>query len=139
MNRLLVMAIFAIVLGPFAVAGAQPNPSNDAVVHQVLQQALADKPETDVVVITVEYAPGGSTPPHAHPGDTYGYVLEGAVVSQVGDEKPRTYTAGQMFTELPNQHHMVSRNASATEPAKLLVFMIAPHGEKLTTMLPSGH
>lgn len=47
MNRLLVLAIFAIVLGPFAVAGAQPNPSNDAVVHQVLQQALADKPETE--------------------------------------------------------------------------------------------
>jgi hypothetical protein len=36
----------------------------------------------------------------------------------------------------PHEHHVVSKNASTTEPARLLVFMITPHGVPLTTMLP---
>jgi quercetin dioxygenase-like cupin family protein len=63
--------------------------------------------------------------------------LKGAVVSQLGDEQPHTYTEGQMWSETPHQHHNVSKNASATEPARLLVFLIAPKGAQLTTMLPA--
>jgi hypothetical protein len=32
-------------------------------------------------------------------------------------------------------HHMNAKNASSTEPAKLLLFMIAPHGAQLKTYL----
>ena len=87
-------------------------------------------------MITVDYPPGGSTPPHEHPGYTYAYVLEGAVVSQLDDQKPETYRVGDMWTEKPRQHQMVSKNASTNAPARLVVFMIAPHGVPLTTMLP---
>ncbi len=48
------------------------------------------------------------------------------------------FTQGQMWSELPNERHMVSKNASTTQPAKLLVFFIVPHGAKLTTLLPSS-
>jgi quercetin dioxygenase-like cupin family protein len=50
----------------------------------------------------------------------FAYVLEGSVVSQVGDEKPMTYTKG-----------LVSKNASQTEPAKLLVFLLSQDGESI--------
>jgi len=40
-----------------------------------------------------------------------------------------------MCTEMPHEHHVVSKNASASEPARLLVFFIAPHGALLTTFL----
>jgi hypothetical protein len=63
------------------------------------------------------------------------YVLEGAVISQLDDQPPQSYATGQMWSEAPHQRHMVSKNASATAPAKLLVFMIAPHGQKLTDFL----
>ena len=33
-----------------------------------------------------------------------------------------------MWKELPHQHHVVSKNGSATAPAKLLVFFITPRG-----------
>ena len=62
---------------------------------------------------------------------------EGAVVSQLDDQPPQTYTTGQMWSEAPHQHHVVSKNASATAAAKLLVFMIAPHGQNLTKFLPA--
>ena len=100
-----------------------------------MTQPLADQPGTDITVLTVDYPPSGSTPPHEHPGHTYAYVLEGAVVSQLDDQPQQTYTTGQMWSEAPHQHHMVSKNASATAQAKLLVFMIAPHGQKLTDLL----
>ena len=37
-------------------------------------------------------------------------------------------TAGQTFYENPNDIHSVSKNASATEPAKILVFFIKESG-----------
>ena len=102
-----------------------------------MRHPLADQPGTDVVVITVDYPPGGTTPPHETPGHTYAYVLEGSVVSQLDDQPLQTFSAGQMWSELPHEHHMVSRNASSTAAAKLLVFFIAPHGQKLTEFLPA--
>ena len=128
---LLWVSLLALVTG----ANAQTAPASAGVVHVLMVQSLADQPGTDVTVLTVDYPPGGSTPPHEHPGHTYAYVLEGAVVSQLDDQPPQTFTTGQMWSEAPHQHHMVSKNASATAPAKLLVFMIAPHGQKLTEFL----
>ena len=130
-------ALALVVLG-LSTAVAQALPGTSAgVVHELMRQPLADQPGTDVVVITVDYPPGGATPPHEHPGYTYAYVLEGAVVSQLDDQPQQTFSAGQMWSELPHQHHMVSRNGSMTAPAKLLVFFIAPHGAKLTEFLPA--
>jgi len=62
-----------------------------------MSQALPSQPGTDVTIITVDYPPGGSTPPHEHPGYTYAYVLQGAVVSQLDDQRPITYKAGAMW------------------------------------------
>jgi hypothetical protein len=67
-------------------------------VHVLMTRPLADQPGTDVTVLTVDYPPNGSTPPHEHPGHTYAYVLEGAVVSQLDDQPPQTYTTGQMWS-----------------------------------------
>jgi quercetin dioxygenase-like cupin family protein len=129
-----VPAIAAMLLATGATLEAAP-PAFEGVVHLVMSQALPSQPDTDVTVITVDYPPGGSTPPHEHPGYTYAYVLQGAVVSQLDDQKPITYEAGSMWSETPHEHHLVSKNASGAEPARLLVFFLAPHGAPLTTFL----
>ena len=123
-----------MLLATSATVEAAP-PASEGVVHVAMSQALPSQPGTDVTVITVDYPPGGSTPPHEHPGYTYAYVLQGTVVSQLDDQKPITYKAGAMWSETPHEHHIVSKNASAAEPARLLVFFIAPHGAPLTTFL----
>ncbi|HUI82198.1 MAG TPA: cupin domain-containing protein [Bryobacteraceae bacterium] len=83
--------------------------------------------------VEVSYGPGESSAAHRHPGITIAYVLEGEIRSKVGDEPERTYLAGQMFLETPGQLHAVSRNASASTPAKLLAILLAKKGQQLTT------
>ncbi len=76
---------------------------------------------------------GGSSKAHRHPGLTFAYVLEGEIISKVGDEPETTYKTGEMWMETPDQLHAVSRNASATKPAKLLAILLAPKGKALST------
>jgi quercetin dioxygenase-like cupin family protein len=117
--------------------GTAPTTAADRAggVHELMRQPLSDRPGTDIVVITVDYPPGGATPPHEHPGETYAYVLEGAVTSQLDKQPVRTYTTGQMWSESPHLRHMISKNASTTSPARLLVFFVVPHGTNLTKFL----
>ena len=83
--------------------------------------------------VEVSYGPGESSPSHRHPGITIAYVLEGEIRSKVGDASEKTYQAGEMFLETPNQLHAVSGNASKTRPAKLLAILLAEKGKTLTT------
>ena len=86
-----------------------------------------------VTAVEVNYAPGGTSTAHRHPGITIVYVLEGEIRSKVGDGPEQTYSPGQMFLETPRQLHGVSRNASDTKPAKFLALLLAEKGKPLTT------
>jgi quercetin dioxygenase-like cupin family protein len=82
--------------------------------------------------VLVEYKPGGSSAAHRHPASAFIYatILEGAVVSQVNDGPEITYRAGENFSENPGDRHGVSRNASATAPAKLLAVFVVDTGAR---------
>jgi quercetin dioxygenase-like cupin family protein len=97
-------------------------------VTSLMSQALTDMPGKEGLMITVEYAPGGSDPIHRHNAHAFLYVLEGAVVMQVQGGQEVTLTPGQTFYEGPNDVHIVGRNASSTQPAKFLVFLVKPQG-----------
>ena len=75
-------------------------------------------------MLTVVYPPGASDPIHRHNAHAFVYVLEGSVVMQVKGGKEVTLTPGQTFYEGPHDVHVVGRNASATRPAKFLVFLV---------------
>ena len=88
----------------------------------------------EVTVSHVDYPPGRVGNMHHHAGFVLAYVLEGAVITKIsgqGDEK--TYNKGQMFYEQPGATHEVSKNASQTQPAKLLAMIFAKKGSTLTT------
>jgi quercetin dioxygenase-like cupin family protein len=89
---------------------------------------LPDSPGKEALLITVEHAPGGSNPIHRHNAHATVYVLEGSVVMQVKGGKEVTLTPGQTFYEGPDDIHIVDRNASSTQPAKFLVFIIKDKG-----------
>jgi quercetin dioxygenase-like cupin family protein len=86
-----------------------------------------------VTAVEVSYAPGQASAAHRHPGITIAYVLEGEIRSKIGDGPEQSYTVGQMFLETPGELHAVSRNASSTQPARLLAVLLAPKGQPLTT------
>lgn len=93
-------------------------------VTQLLSKDLTDLPGKEGLMITVEYAPGGSDPVHRHNAHGFIYVLEGSVVMQVRGGKETILTPGQSFYEGPDDVHIVGRNASQTKPAKFVVFFV---------------
>jgi quercetin dioxygenase-like cupin family protein len=107
--------------------------------HQLLmQQALPDAPGKHLVMVTVTYAPGAASDAHLHPGSVFAYVLTGAVISQLEGQPPHTYRQGESWYETPRVHHLVSRNASSTQPATLLVFAVGGEGEPIKLPLPDA-
>jgi quercetin dioxygenase-like cupin family protein len=117
-----------------AVVVASPAYGADAAkVVPLLTQALANQPDKEVTMLTVEYAPGQSTPIHRHNAEVFVYVLEGAVMMGVQGSNPVRLGVGQTFHESPNDIHAVSRNASDSAPAKFVVFMIKDKGAPATT------
>jgi quercetin dioxygenase-like cupin family protein len=60
-------------------------------------------------------------------------VLEGSIVMQVEGGKETTLGVGQTFYESPDDIHVVSKNASNSQPAKFLVFFIKEKGAPAST------
>ena len=116
--------------GAFLIMG-QATVSAGETVSVLMKQRLADMTGKEATVLTVDYAPGAVSEPHVHPGSVFAYVLEGTVVTQLEGEQPMTYTKGQSWYEPPKKPHLVSKNASRTEPAKLLVFLLSQEGEAI--------
>ena len=78
----------------------------------------------EVLMMVVEYPPGGADPVHRHNAPGFIYVLEGTVVMQVKGGTEVTLKPGQTFYESSDDIHVVGRNGSATKPAKFLVFLV---------------
>jgi quercetin dioxygenase-like cupin family protein len=88
----------------------------------------------EVTVSHVDYPPGRVGAVHHHAGFVLAYVLEGTVITKIsGQGEEKTYTVGQMFYEQPGATHEVSKNASQTQPARLLAMIFAKKGSTLTT------
>ena len=122
------MKAFLVALCLAAAAGAQ----NAAKITPLLNRELVDAPGREATMLTVEYAPGGSSPSHRHNAHTFVYVLEGSIVMQVKGGKEMTLGPGQTFYESPDDIHTVSRNASTTERARFLVFFVKAKGAPAT-------
>ena len=106
-------------------------PMAQETITPLITKDLAVLPGEQVLMYTVDFPPGFSSPVHRHNAQVYVYVLEGSVVMQVRGQKELTLSPGQSFYEDPNDIHIVSRNASSTKPAKFLVFLIHKKGAPL--------
>jgi quercetin dioxygenase-like cupin family protein len=122
----------------FALCGVvHAHDAAEEKVQPVMRQAIPEAAGKNVLIATVSYTPGQASEAHMHPGSIFAYVLEGHVVSQLEGSPARTYGPGESWYEAPGAHHLVSRNASKTKPAKLLVFAIV--GEQDPVKLPIPH
>lgn len=122
-GRTTVFLAITLIL-PLAHAPAARAQAPAASVKPVLTQALPDLPGREVSIVTVEYPPGGESKSHSHAANTFVYVLEGHLVMAVNGGKEVTIGPGETFYESPTDVHSVSRNASATAPARFLVFFV---------------
>ncbi|HMK28744.1 MAG TPA: cupin domain-containing protein [Terriglobales bacterium] len=97
-------------------------------VTPLMSKDLPDLHGKEGLMLLVEYPPGGSDPVHRHNAHAFVYVLEGSVVMQVKGGKEVTLTPGQTFYEGLDDVHTVGRNASSTQPAKFVVFLVKEEG-----------
>jgi quercetin dioxygenase-like cupin family protein len=104
-------------------------------VELISSHALPNVPGKRVTIVRVTYGPGGFTQPHRHAGSVTAYVTKGEVRSQLGGGPVETFTVGQSFFEPPGAIHLVSANASNTEPAELIAVFVADEGAQLTTFI----
>jgi quercetin dioxygenase-like cupin family protein len=126
---------FAALIVVAGLAAAAVLAADRPVTSALRSQPLEGIPNKVADMLTVEYAPGQSSPPHRHNANVLVYVLEGALVMGVKGKEPVTVSAGQTFYESPADIHEISRNASTTERARFLVVLI--HDQGASTMLPA--
>jgi len=134
-SRIVLPLLAAVGMTLAGVSVAADNEPGDSVKPN-FSHAIPNIPGKSLIAVEVSYPPGGASIPHhhAHSAFIYAYVVSGSVVSQVEGQPERTYNAGESFFEAPGAHHLVSRNASQTEPAKLLaVFVVNTKDKALTT------
>jgi quercetin dioxygenase-like cupin family protein len=129
LTPVLVLA-FLITCTLMAQKAVTPPTAQEAITPLITKD-LAGSPGQQVLMYTVDFPPGFSSPIHRHNAQVSVYVLEGSVVMQVRGGKELTLRPGQSFYEDPNDVHVVSRNASSTESAKFLVFLINKKGAPL--------
>ena len=119
----------ALALLALPVVAAEPG----AQVQVVNMAPLPNVPGKSITGVLVTYAPGGRSPAHHHAGSVMAFVLTGAIRSENSATGPaRVYHAGESFFEPPGSAHLISENASSSEPASLLAIFVAPDGAELT-------
>jgi quercetin dioxygenase-like cupin family protein len=128
--------LLTLASGLALAAAAAATSAGEGTAHPLMRHALPEAPGKQVTLLTVDYAPGQTSSPHSHPGSVFAYVVEGSVVSQLEGEPARTFRAGEGWYEPPGAHHIVSRNASTTQPARLVVWLMANEGEAVKKPLP---
>ena len=109
-----------------AVQFAPAAPAPD--VKEIMSKPFADIPGKEGLVLTVSYPPGGADEIHRHDAHAFVYVLEGSVVMQLRGAESVTLKAGEESYEGPDNVHIVGRNASDSQPAKFVVFLVKKQG-----------
>jgi quercetin dioxygenase-like cupin family protein len=128
----------ATLLAPMAAGFLPPAVAAEPIgasASPVFATQLPNVPGKSLTAVVVRYAPGAASPSHHHAGSVFVYVLSGVIRSQVSTGGPvKDYKAGETFFEPPGSDHLVSANASPTEPASLLATFVADDGAVLTAL-----
>ena len=127
------MDAIAAVIEPFCASSA--SGSTQDVVEPISSHALPNVPGKRVTIVRVFYGPGGFTRAHRHAGSVTAYVTKGEIRSQLAGGPVEVFKVGQSFFEPPGAVHLVSANASMTEPAELIAVFVADEGAQLTTFV----
>jgi Cupin domain len=147
LNGVLGVALTSLLSGSASeLFAAQAPPSQDSQGHEtamhmppsapkpLIEEPLAAMPESVASMLILNIPPHNPASTrafqaHQHSGPVFAYILEGNIENQVEPDAPKTYAAGDVFYE-PTMHvHRSLRNLSDTQPAKILVFQLAPNGQ----------
>jgi quercetin dioxygenase-like cupin family protein len=128
------MNAIATAVEPLCMVSAAGGSALDTV-EPITSHALPNVPGKRVTIVRVSYGPGGFSGAHRHAGSVTAYITKGEIRSQLAGGPVETFKVGQSFFEPPGATHLVSANASNTEPAELIAVFVADEGAQLTTFI----
>ncbi|WP_375739081.1 cupin domain-containing protein [Pseudomonas boanensis] len=99
--------------------------AGDEAVTPVAEARLPQQAGSHAKALRVDFAPGATSRPHTHPGAVFVVVVSGEVESALDGEAPKRFKAGDAWYEAPEQLHRVTRNASTTQPASLVAWLLS--------------
>lgn len=137
---LLLLTLACSVSAAYADAPAAGAPRGYGALGQNQQRTtlsktdLAVAPGMEVVVLTVDGAPGLVGKKHYHPGDEFIYVAEGELTLDVAGKGPITLKTGETV-HLPARVVHQAANPSQDVPFKAVTFGIFEKGQPDTTIV----
>jgi quercetin dioxygenase-like cupin family protein len=138
------LLLFCLVLLFHTAAAQSASDASQVNTNEQARVAFAhDLPHLDggklrVTIVEVTYGPGEASPPHSHPCPVIGFIVEGALRTQVKGEAVAIYKAGQSFYEAPNRVHQISANASTKRPVKFLAYFVCDQETPLSVAPPQN-
>ncbi|BAU74654.1 cupin domain-containing protein [Metapseudomonas furukawaii] len=126
--KALCVAVATLLATPVLAHG---DGAGEEVVTSIARTTLPPKAFSHATALRVDFAPGATSTAHRHPGHVFAVVLSGEVESALDGHPPRRYKAGDAWYEHPGQLHRVTRNASDSEPATLVAWLLSDGKEAL--------
>jgi len=133
--RLSFVVGLALGIAATQLVSAQQAPLKAAL---LLQTDVVGMEGKEVVVQFGEFAPRATSGKHSHPAHEVAYVLEGSGTREIEGMPPVTPRAGDVFY-IPSRKVHQTKNASTTDPLKLLVFRIHEKGQPITVRIEEPH
>ena len=133
-SLLLVGAIFSAGIAAGAVGTSVLHAQGQPTVKRTeLQRTGLEGIEgREGVMYVADFAPGAAAPRHFHPGPEFIYILEGSLVVEPDGMPATTLKKGDTASQQAKHVHS-AKNGSASEPAKVLVFLVSEKGQPLAT------
>ena len=139
--RSLVAAAAGVCVGAAAVAQTAAPPPAPVVPQTpgftskpILVGPISGVDAKELVLIAVTLEPGASSPPHTHPGDCYGSIIDGTIELRVQGEAARRVAAGEAYANArPGVPHQFT-NVGST-PVRMINTLVVEKGKPRTVPL----
>jgi quercetin dioxygenase-like cupin family protein len=132
--KLCCIASMAIAALLFIVTVLTPLPvwaqAQGLTAKPLLRTTFGGDDTKEVVILTAEFAPAGTTGRHTHPGDEYTVVLQGTLELRLDGREPRRVSAGEAYHSPKGAIHE-TRNVG-DGPARVSITFVIDKGKPIT-------
>jgi len=137
MNRRILVS--SAVAAALAVAGigalvAFAQQEAPAVKRNIVLKQDSAIPGWEANMIQVEFPPGSAEPRHTHPGEVFGFLIEGTIESEIEGTPNATLKAGDHFYIAPGKPHRAMNKSG--QPARAYVVFIVEKGKPFSSPAP---
>lgn len=126
-HTILAAVVLAALLLTLLIAPSAHTQPQGIVAKPLLRTTLSGDDTKETVISMVEFAPGGTTRRHTHPGDEYAVVLQGTLELRIEGQEPRRVSAGEAYHNAKGVIHE-TRNVG-DEPARVASTLVLEKGK----------